>query len=708
MKREPMPIMLWPRWLRVSTCALFFTMLAGFIGWQSFAYVDASYPPPVGLLAASSVEVTDRDGKLLRVYPIEGGRWRLAPDLEKIDPDFIKLLLAYEDKRFFSHVGVDPLAMVRAAGQFVVHGKIVSGGSTLTMQLARLMEPRASRSFGAKLHQIFRALQLERRFSKRELLQFYLKFAPYGGNLEGTRAASLAYFGKEPTKLSVKEAALLVALPQSPEARRPDRHPEAAKIARNRVVGRMAKAGLLSEGEVARISEFSVPKFRRAMPVLAAHLADSALRLAPETKIHKTTLKHSLQRRLERVALEAAQRHGSKVSVAIMVADASNGEILASVGSSDYFSEERDGFIDMSLAIRSPGSTLKPFIYGLAIEEGLVMPETMISDRPVDFSGYRPQNFDMTYQGDVSVRKALQMSLNVPAIRLLDKLGPARLVARMRRVGVSPRFPKGKEAGLAIGLGGVGLSLKNLMQLYVNLVSVDARPIAIGDGIRSVAEKMPGNRIMSRVAAWHVNDMLEEVAAPAGSRPLKIAYKTGTSYGQRDAWALGYDGRHVIGVWLGRADNVPVPGIYGVKTAAPILFEAFEKSGLDRVPFPEAPAGALRISSTDLPLSMRVFKGALELATAAGEEKLHILVPGNGAQVELSSFADGQSVPLVMKLQGGRPPFRLLANGRPTGKAFRRRQLFWTPDTPGFAQLTVIDAKGDAQSVDIFLRKPDA
>lgn len=681
-------------------------MLAGFVGWQTFAYVDAIYPPPVKLLVASSVEVTDRDGKLLRVFPIEGGRWRLDTDLKKIDPDFIKLLLAYEDKRFFSHVGVDPLAMVRAAGQFVVHGKIVSGGSTLTMQLARLMEPRTSRSLGAKLHQIFRALQLERRFSKQQLLQFYLKLAPYGGNLEGTRAASLAYFGREPTKLSVKEAALLVALPQSPEARRPDRHPDAAKIARNRVVRRMAKAGLLSEGEVVRISEFSVPRFRRSMPVLAAHLADSALRLKPEAKIHKTTLKRSMQGRMERVAFEAAQRHGSKVSVAIMVADATNGEILASVGSSDYFNEERDGFLDMSLAIRSPGSTLKPFIYGLAIEEGLVMPETMISDRPVDFSGYRPQNFDMTYQGDVSVRKALQMSLNVPAIRLLDKLGPARLVARMRRVGVSPRFPKGKEAGLAIGLGGVGLSLKNLVQLYVNLVSVDARPIAIGDGVRSVAKRMTGNRIMSRVAAWHVNDMLGEVAAPAGSRPLKIAYKTGTSYGHRDAWALGYDGRHVIGVWLGRADNVPVPGIYGVKTAAPILFEAFEKSGLDRVPFPKAPAGALRISSTDLPSSMQVFKGRLELATAAGEEKLHILVPGNGTQIELNSFADGQSVPLVMKLQGGRPPFRLLANGRPIGKVFRRRQLFWTPDTQGAAQLTVIDAKGDARSVEIFLRKP--
>lgn len=246
------------------------------------------------------------------------------------------------------------------------------------------------------------------------------------------------------------------------------------------------------------------------------------------------------------------------------------------------------------------------------------------------------------------------------------------------------------------------------MQLYVNLVSVDARPIAIGDGIRSVAQKIAGNRIISRVAAWHVNDMLREVAALAGSRPLKIAYKTGTSYGHRDAWALGFDGRYVIGVWLGRADNVPVPGIYGVKTAAPILFEAFEKSGLDRVPFPKAPAGALRIASADLPSSMRVFKGRLELGTAVGEEKLHILVPGNGVQVELDRFSDGESVPLVMKLQGGKPPFRLLANGRPTGKVFRRRQLLWTPDSLGFAQLTVIDARGDAQSVDIFLRKPDA
>ena len=703
-----MPIMGWPKWLRISSYAASFAVLAGFVGWLSFAYVDALHPPPVELLEASSVEVNDRDGKLLRIYPIEGGRWRLSARLDKIDPNFVKLLLAYEDKRFFTHIGVDPLAMLRAMGQFVVHGKIVSGGSTLTMQLARLMEPRAARSLGAKIHQMFRALQLERRYSKEQLLEFYLKLAPYGGNLEGVRAASLAYFGKEPTSLSVKEAALLVALPQSPETRRPDRHPVAAKISRNRVVERMARAGLLSAGEVPRIFRFSVPKYRHPMPVLAAHLGDSAIKLKPKRAVHQTTISSGLQRRLERVALEAAKRNGKNVSVAIMVADAKNGEILASIGSSDYFDEKRDGYVDMTTAIRSPGSTLKPLIYGLAIEEGLVMPETLISDRPVDFSGYRPENFDMTYQGDVSVRKALQMSLNVPAIRLLDKLGPARLVSRMRRAGVEPIFPKGKQAGLAIGLGGVGLSLRDLVQLYVNLVSQDARPVAIGENIRTQPKIFNGNRMISKVAAWHVNDMLVEVPAPAGLRPLKISYKTGTSYGHRDVWSIGYDGRHVIGVWIGRADNVPVPGIFGGLTAAPVLFEAFEKSGLDRVPFPPAPSGAVRVSADELPISQRVFHGGFEAASIASEGKLHILTPGNGSQVELSRFADGAFLPLVMKLQGGRPPFRLLANGRPVERIFRRRQLTWVPDTQGIARLTVIDAVGDAQSVEVFVKKPGA
>src|SRR5690606_5349608 len=389
-------------------------------------------------------------------YATPEGRWRLPVTLDQVDPQFVRMLVAYEDKRFWDHDGVDFLALMRAAIQFATNGRIVSGGSTLSMQLARLIEPRDSRSIGQKLRQIFRAVQIERRLSKQQILERYLTLAPYGGNLEGVRAASLAWFGKEPKRLGVSEAALLVALPQLPERRRPDRNPAGAQAARDRVLARMVSAGLLGETEAARAGLYEVSATRYALPALAAHAADAALRNRPAASSHQLTIRKSVQEGLEAVAFEAARRVGPRVSVAMVLADATTGEILGEVGSADYFNASRSGWIDMTSTLRSPGSTLKPFIYGLAMEEGLVAQETLIEDRPADFAGYRPKNFDMTYQGDVTIRQALQLSLNVPAIRLLDAVGPQRLVARFRQAGVTPALPPGEAPGLAIGLGGVG------------------------------------------------------------------------------------------------------------------------------------------------------------------------------------------------------------------------------------------------------------
>jgi penicillin-binding protein 1C len=668
--------------------------------------LDRAWPPPLDLPPSYSREVLDRTGQPLRIYQNGEGRWRLKADLDRIDKDYLSMLIAWEDKRFHDHRGVDPLAVMRAAGQFLTHGRVVSGGSTITMQLARLLEPRQERSLGAKLRQMARAIQIERRLTKRQILERYLTLAPYGGNIEGLRAASLAWFGREPSALAPAEAALLVALPQSPEARRPDRFPKAARSARDRVADRMVDAGIIDAAEAAGIVRRPAPSRRLAMPVLAPHLADAAIDRNPDALEIGTTLDAAVQARLEAVVRDAAARIGQRVSVALVAADATTGEILARIGSPGHLEAARLGSIDMTTALRSPGSTLKPFIYGLAIEEGLVLPETTISDRPQDFGGYKPANFDMTYQGDVSIRQALQMSLNVPAISLLDRVGPTRLVARLRRAGVSPVLPEGERAGLSIGLGGVGITLVDLVQLYANLARAGGDPIAIGDGVHRRPGALGGLPMLSPVASWHVGDMLSGIPNPNGSRPLRIAWKTGTSYGYRDAWAVGYDGRHVIGVWVGRADNGSVPGITGANTAGPILFSAFDRAGFLPEPLPKAPAGALRIAQADLPPSLVRFTSAddeLPAVPQAPAPALHIAFPVAGTELELPALSGGSPQPVVLKLQGGTPPFRLLANGRPAGVLSRTRQFHWLPDGMGFTRLTVIDAVGLAQSVEVEL-----
>ncbi len=667
--------------------------------------LDQAFPPPLPERIAVSQEVVDRDGALLRAYATSDGYWRLGVALEDVNPELVKMLVAYEDKRFYEHSGVDGMALLRAAGQVATHGRIVSGGSTLSMQLARLIEPRNGRSFGSKLRQILRAWQIERRLSKREILERYLTLAPYGGNIEGVRAASLAYFGKEPKRLTVSEAALLVAMPQLPERRRPDRNREAAQNARDGVLRRMVRAGVLADREAARASLDGVSDTRLALPAFAAHLADDALRAAPAKTRHRLTLERSAQAALEAVAKTAAAKLGDRVSVAIVLADAKTGDIHASVGSADYFDSKRSGWIDMTRAERSPGSTLKPFIYGLGFEQGLVAQETLIEDKPANFASYRPRNFDMSYQGDVSIRQALQLSLNVPAIRLLDAVGPTRLVARFRSAGVTPMLPPGETPGLAIGLGGVGLTLRDLVQLYTGLAN-GGQAKKLRDGTEAKFVPLAGGAVLDPQAAWQVTDILSGVRPPDGASPRAIAYKTGTSYGYRDAWAIGYDGRHVLGVWTGRVDSGSVPGLAGYVSAAPILFEAFARSGLAAAPQQPRPSGSEHAAPDKLPVTLRRFgtpdDGLVASAAMPAEPAPTIVFPPQGAHVELAPLRQS-ATPLVLKLQGGRAPFRWLANGKPLAEAVRRRTTSWQPDGAGYATLTVIDAVGRAASVKVFV-----
>jgi penicillin-binding protein 1C len=642
--------------------------------------------------------VLDREGRLLRPYATVEGRWRLPAKVADVDPRFFALLYAYEDKRFRSHVGVDPAAMARAAVQLVWNGRIVSGASTLTMQVARLLEPRHDRTLLAKLRQMVRAIELERALGKDEILNLYLSLAPYGGNLEGIRAAALGYFGREPHRLSLGEAALLVALPQSPEARRPDRAADVARRARDRVLDRAAAAGLLPADEIAQAKAEPVAAARLAMPALAPHAADQAIAAAPERKLHRLTIDANLQRTLEGLARERARALGPRMSVALVAVDNASGEVLARVASSDYFDEARAGQVDMTQALRSPGSTLKPFIYGLGFEDGLIHPETLVDDRPIRYGTYAPENFDQSFQGTVTVRKALQLSLNVPAVAVLDAVRPNRLTARLAQAGAPLTLPKGEAPGLALGLGGVGVRLVELTRLYAGLARLGtAVPLVERQGVANTAPQ----RLLDPVAAWYVGNVLLGSPPPANAAGGRIAYKTGTSYGYRDAWSVGFDGRLTIGVWVGRPDGVPVPGMIGRTAAAPTLFDAFARIGRPPAPLAAAPKGAIFAPTNRLPPPLQRFRpGGLPGETA---EPLRILFPPNGSRLELATGSD-KPEPVAVKVQGGTGPLTVLVNGVPYRAAAGRRVLFFAPDGPGFVRLTVTDARGAADSVVVRLQ----
>ncbi len=662
-----------------------------------YEYLKTLGPAQRGDDTVYSTVVLDRDGRLLRPYTTPEGRWRLPVKVADVDPRYVKMLLGYEDARFAWHRGVDPLALARAAIQFASSGRIVSGGSTLTMQVARLLEPREERTFAAKLRQVVRAVQIEQVLSKPEILSLYLNRAPYGGNLEGVRAATLAYFGKEPRRLTLGEAALLVALPQSPEARRPDRSAATARAARNRVLDRMALAGIVPRDEIARAKAEPVPKGRRPMPILAPHAADDAIAAAPMLRKLRLTIDGVLQASLETLARERALALGRDISVAIVAVDNDSGAVVARVGSAGYFDTRRAGQVDMTKALRSPGSALKPFIYGLGFEDGLIHPETLIDDRPTRYGAYAPENFDTSFHGTVTVRRALQLSLNVPAVAVLDRVGASRLTARLSQAGAVLALPKGAVPGLAIGLGGVGIDLSDLVMLYAGLAR-QGSTVPLTERVVASKTETPARRLIDPVAAWYIGRVLLGTPPPENAAGGRIAFKTGTSYGYRDAWAIGYDGKRTVGVWVGRPDGAPMPGMVGRTAAAPILFDAFARIGEPPQKLAPAPKGAIVASSAKLPPPLRHFHPDGLMRADAGPP-VRIMFPPNGARLEAPHAAGGGRDPVAIKIAGGVAPVTVLVNGVPLRARRGQSTVFFAPDGPGFVRLTVTDAKGAADSV---------
>jgi penicillin-binding protein 1C len=466
------------------------------------------------------------------------------------------------------------------------------------------------------------------------------------------------------------------------------------------VLGRLVALGIIPAEEADAARGEPIPTTRRQFPMLAAHLAEQATRAQPGTRSIALTIDKQLQDALERLAGTRAALVDKRVSVAIVAADMATGDVLASVGSAGLLASDSDGFVDMTAAVRSPGSTLKPLIYGLAFELGLAHPESLIEDRPTAFGGYVPVNFDGFSRGTVSIRDALTESLNIPAVVVLDAVGPAQLAARIRRAHANPQLPVNTAPSLAVGLGGVGITLRDLVSIYA-AIGRGGTPVVLRDGISSappVASKPAP--VLDPIAAWYVADILADVPPPLNGSPGRIAYKTGTSYGYRDAWAVGFDGKTVIGVWVGRPDGEPVPGLTGIMAAAPILFESFDRLG-PTTPLPRPPPGVLLATNPELPEPLRRFRHP-DSGMVARQSAPQIAFPADGVTVDLG-LAGGAVAPLTVKIRNGVPPFTFFANGAPFGRSAFSRQGSWNPDGPGYVSLSVVDAEGQGDTVKVFL-----
>ena len=528
--------------------------------------LDRLDPLPLQEVQPARVVVAE-DGTPLWRFADKQGVWRYPVTLEEVSPDYIQALLTYEDRWFWHHPGINPMAIVRAIGQNLLHHGIVSGGSTLTMQVARLIDPQP-RTLRGKVVQAWRALQLEWHLSKRDILTLYLNRAPFGGIVEGIGAASWMWLGKPPSQLTKGEAALLAVLPQAPSRLRPDRWPQRAEAARNKVLDRLAEYQVWSAQDVAEIKQEAVWLPPRQVPQMAPLLARRLLSLSPDNKI-TSTIDVSLQRELESLASSMKTQLPPRTSLALLVVDHQDMKVRGYVGSVSFNDDSRFGHVDMISSVRSPGSVLKPFVYGMALDDGLIHGESLLQDVPRRFGDYRPGNFDSGFHGPVRASEALERSLNLPAVQLLDALGPKTVAARLRNVGLNLRFPAGSEPNLSLVLGGTGARLDDIVAAY----SAFARQGNAAQLRWLPHQPLQERPLLSPGAAWIVRRILAGEAQPSGAVPdiAPLAWKTGTSYGYRDAWTIGITPRYLIGVWVGRPDATPVAGQFGFASAVPVM-----------------------------------------------------------------------------------------------------------------------------------------
>ncbi len=676
--------------------------------------------------------VVAEDGTPLRAFADQYGVWRYPVTLDAVSPRYIKTLLAYEDRWFWWHLGINPLAILRASVQNLINGRIISGGSTITMQVARILDPH-SRTIKGKLKQVFRALQLEWHYSKQDILTIYLNLAPFGGPIEGVQAASFAYLGKSAQELSLAEAALLSVLPQSPTRFRPDRHPQKATQARNKVLHRLHKFGVItSEQEQDAQLEIVVPQLE-AHPMIApifARRMDHQLSQA----IIKTTIDANLQTNLEALVKDYSHQLSNKSSAAVLVVNHHTMAVKAYVASADFFDQQRYGQVDMITAVRSPGSTLKPFLYAMALDQGLISSHSMLMDEKINIAGYKPENFTKNFSGAVSMSEALQRSLNIPAVQVLQFLSANVFYSTLENAGLTLYMPSNAKPNLAMILGGTGVKLEALVSAYTAF----SRKGKAGQLRFIDRDPLIEKYLCSEGAAWIIRDILSKIPTrhsyssviknASYSRNSLYAWKTGTSYGFRDAWAVGMTQDYTIGIWTGRPDGTPVPGHYGAQTAVPLL-----KAVSQNLPYLADKNQKIALLRQPTSVSQKTIcwpGGMLPEQTPINECKktqrswilndtippvlavnplletvfndLKIISIENNARIKRP---EGSDTPLSLNLQaqGGQGALFWFINGIPINKQATRAVLSYTFAKKGKYRVSAIDKMGQSHEIQFYV-----
>ena len=567
------------------------------LGFIFFSALDFFYPMPIATeIKKFSQVVVDKHGRPLRAFADEQGVWRYPTSYSNVSSNYIEALINYEDREFWRHSGINSFSLFRAVGQMLVNGRAISGGSTITMQVARILEPH-SKSIPGKLWQMFRAFQLEYHLDKQEILELYLNYAPFGGPIEGIEAATYTYLGKSAKVLTDAEAALMAVLPQSPSRFRPDRHAARAEKARNKVLDRLAEFDVWSSEKIKQAKQELVFAQFNSRPLIAPLLARRLVKKHPDKQVIHTNIDIDLQLQMAGQVKDYLGRFSDSTSASALLVENESLEVIAYVGAGDFANKKRFGHLDMNQAIRSPGSTLKPFIYAMAMDKQLIHSQSLLQDVPLNFGLYSPKNFTRKFSGPVSVSKALQQSLNIPAVQVLSHLGTENFVGQMENAGLNLYFAEKSKPSLSIALGGAGVKLEDLVSVYRALASE-----GLSGKLRYLENSTKQeNYLISKESAWIVGDILSRVPL-INSRPsifnkgvtknnnLWLAHKTGTSYGYRDAWMVAVSAKHTLAVWIGKPDGTSSPGEFGRKTAAPLVRKIFSLLSREKRPRPKRPA----------------------------------------------------------------------------------------------------------------------